>query len=252
MELNLKFDTYIAKAANYGSKRNLGRIKYIVVHFTANNGDTAIGNGKYFARNVTGTSAHYFIDENMVLQSVYDNYVAYHCGGVKYYHPYCRNSNSIGVELCSVKKDGEYYFKKEVEENAISFIAYLMDKYNIEIENVLRHYDITHKNCPAPFIDNKKWNNFKEKILYKLSGEDDEMVETGNIKINGKDIKIDKIVKEGHTFINLRELENADFKVDYNPDTKLLILNNKLNNLPVSVNGNIKEVSAINVEGNNY
>ncbi|MGN1318692.1 MAG: hypothetical protein ACI4VF_06705, partial [Lachnospirales bacterium] len=59
-------------------------------------------------------------------------------------------------------------------------------------------------------------------------------------------------VKEGHTFISLRELENADFKVDYNPDTKLLILNNKLNNLPVSVNGNIKEVSAINVEGNNY
>ncbi len=249
MDLDLRIDTYIAKSTNYGGKRNLGNIKYIVIHYTANNGDTAIGNGKYFAGNNTGTSAHYFVDSNMVVNSVYDNYVAYHCGASKYYHPYCRNSNSIGVEMCSVKSGGVYYIKPQVVENTLKLVRWLMEKYNIGENNILRHYDITHKNCPAPFVLNESlWQNFKS----KLKKEDDEVVETGYISINGKDIKIDKIEKDGTTFVQLRGLEPAGFEINYNADTKLLILNNLTKNINVSVNGNEKEVSSINIDGSNY
>ena len=41
-----------------------------------------------------------------------------------------------------------------------------MKKYDIPIENVLRHYDVTGKLCPEPFAKNQKlWLDFKQKLL---------------------------------------------------------------------------------------
>lgn len=37
-----------ASSTNYGSQRSTGDIKYIVIHYTGNDGDTAVNNGKYF------------------------------------------------------------------------------------------------------------------------------------------------------------------------------------------------------------
>ena len=99
------------KQAHSGNYRRAARgkedIRYLVIHFTANDGDTAKNNADYFARAEISTSAHYFVDENEVWQSVRDADIAWHCGtrGV-YFHPYCRNANSIGIELCS-RKNGE-------------------------------------------------------------------------------------------------------------------------------------------------
>lgn len=249
MELNVKLTTYIAKASNYGGKRNTAAIKYIVIHYTANNGDTAIGNGRYFAANNTGTSAHYFVDETEIVQSVYDNRVAFHCGARKYYHPECRNSNSLGIEICSEKSNGIYYFNKQTVDNAVELVKWLMDKYNVKIENVIRHYDVTHKNCPAPYVESSiKWQEFKNMLV----GEADEVVETGSINVNGKNIKIDKIIKDGTSFIKLRGLEAAGFNVEYNEDTKALALNNKIDSIDVNVNGDIKKINSLNINGSNY
>ena len=53
--------------ANYSDqKRTKTQIKYIVVHYTANDGDTAAGNLAYFARETVKASAHYFVDEKEV------------------------------------------------------------------------------------------------------------------------------------------------------------------------------------------
>lgn len=59
---------------------NAGRIKYIVIHYTANNGDTALANTNYF-KSYRGASAHYFVDENNIYQSIEDKNIAWHCGG---------------------------------------------------------------------------------------------------------------------------------------------------------------------------
>ena len=40
----------------------------------------------------------------------------------------------------------------------------LMKQYNIPIENVIRHYDVTGKLCPEPYIDETVWGEFKAKI----------------------------------------------------------------------------------------
>jgi len=139
----------LANSGNYGAARRYDAIKYIVIHYTGNDGDTAVANGNYFARNVLQTSAHYFVDSVRVIQSVPDNRIAWHCGGKQYFHPECRNSNSIGVELCDDKRDGTVYPSKATIDRALELVQALMQKYNIPPERVVRHWDVTHKLCPA-------------------------------------------------------------------------------------------------------
>ena len=69
--------------ANYGGLRGK-KVKYIVVHYTAGNGDTARDNGIYFQRNEVGASAHWFVDEREAVLSVPEEFAAWHCGGTAY------------------------------------------------------------------------------------------------------------------------------------------------------------------------
>ena len=155
---------------NHGGLRGLP-VRFIVVHYTAGNNDTAENNGQYFARNAVSASAHYFVDENEVVRSVPDDVVAYHCGGAYYYHDTCRNSNSIGVEICTKKSaDGVYYFHPEAMARAQALIRELMEKYDVPSENVVRHFDVTHKLCPMPFVGEGQalWEEFRGGlVMYK-------------------------------------------------------------------------------------
>ena len=161
------------KSNYYTSGRSLDSIKYIVIHYTANNGDTARNNGKYFQRSGCQASANYFVDQNEVICSVKDEYAAWHCGGSleSNHHPLrgiCTNTNSIGVELCSIIQNGKYAFKPETVNMAAKFVKELMAKYNIDIDHVVRHYDVTGKNCPAPFVeDESQWKKFKNMLIVK-------------------------------------------------------------------------------------
>ena len=164
----------LACAENYGGTRSLADIRYLVIHFTANNGDTAKNNADYFAREATGASAHYFVDEHEVWRSVQDSRIAWHCGTKgTYFHPYCRNKNSIGVELCSRKgANGVYYFTGETVERAVQLVRQLREQYSIPQGNILRHYDVTHKVCPEPFVMNEgAWQEF----LNAVEQEDEDM-----------------------------------------------------------------------------
>ena len=63
------------------------------------------------------------------------------------------------------KRNGKLDIKDEVINKTIELTKELMVKYNISIENVVRHYDVTHKNCPAPFVeDTARWYDFKNKL----------------------------------------------------------------------------------------
>ena len=155
-----------AHSGNY-QKGRTQPIEYIVVHYTANRGDTAKNNVDYFARTVTGTSAHYFVDRNAVMQSVDEGDTAWHCGSDHPRHPYCRNSNSIGIEMCD-SVDG---VPDDVKSLTVSLVQELMSRYGIDPSHVLRHYDVTGKRCPAPWVDNPaEWIEFK-----KMLEEDDDM-----------------------------------------------------------------------------
>ena len=157
-----------ARAENFrAASRRPSDIRYLVIHFTANDGDSAKNNADYFAREAPGASAHFFVDEREIWQSVQEKDIAWHCGtrGM-YFHPYCRNANSLGVELCSRKRGEKYYFTPETVKNAQQFVRSLMKRYGIPMENVVRHYDVTHKNCPAPFVEDAgAWQKFKAGLM---------------------------------------------------------------------------------------
>lgn len=167
-------------AGNYRAYRR-DSIKYLVWHYDGNDGATDEGNGKYFADNDTGdTSAHYFVDEDSMTNSVPDGACAFHCGGKTYKHPECRNDNSIGIELCSDKdENGEYIITEATVQNAVELGRHLMKLYNIDIDHNLRHFDVTGKNCPAPWVKHPElWEDFKSRLTEtgnKQESEDDDM-----------------------------------------------------------------------------
>ena len=150
-------------------------------------------------------------------QSVEDKNIAWHCGAKKYKHSTCRNSNSIGVELCSRKdSNGNYYFKDKTVDNAVETVKMLMVKYNVPIANVIRRYDVTGKVCPEPFVrNNKEWNDFKNRIV------EEEKVVKQNIKINGKVKSVDAINKDGYTYVKIRDLSDI-LNIGYDKDSKLI------------------------------
>lgn len=169
----------LANKKNYGNKRNTSSIKYIVIHFTANDGDTDENNGKYFHNNVVKTSAHYFVDSDSVTQSVPDNYVAYSVGGTKYnngggkHYGKCTNSNSLSIELCDDVKNKKIYPSTKTIANAIELTKTLMKKYGIKADHVIRHYDVTGKSCPAYWCGtsdkDKKWKTeFHNKLAAQV------------------------------------------------------------------------------------
>ena len=163
-------------------------VRYIVMHYTANNGDTARNNCDYYHR-VGGlqASAHYFVDEHGAMQSVRECDTAWHCGARAYWHPECRNANSIGIEMCSRKRaDGSYYILPETVANAAALAREIMQRYGIDTDHVLRHYDVTGKHCPMPWVDDPaQWVAFKDMLKQNDNDndeEDDDMVRYNTIE----------------------------------------------------------------------
>ena len=69
--------------------------------------------------------------------------------------------------MCSEKdQNRQYYINEQTQNTAIEVIKMLMKKYSVPLENVLRHYDVTGKLCPEPFVRNEaQWLNFKQKLI---------------------------------------------------------------------------------------
>lgn len=145
---------------NYSS-RNGNSIKYITLHYTGNKGDTAKNNVDYFYGGDRSASAHYFVDDNSVWQSVEDYNSAWAVGDGKGSYG-ITNQNSISIEMCC---NSSGVISEKTETNALELVKYLMSKYNISISNIVRHYDASRKICPNWSADNwSRWITFKNKL----------------------------------------------------------------------------------------
>ena len=138
--------------------------KYIVIHYTGNAKDTAYNNAKYFNGGNRNASAHYFVDDTSIFQVVEDYNGAWHVGNTK---TEVNNKNSIGIEMCC---SGNYQVSSKTEENTIELVKYLMKKYNIPVENVRTHAEVTKygKTCPNWNANSwSRWKSFKAKLVEK-------------------------------------------------------------------------------------
>ena len=142
---------------NYSS-RNGNSVKYIVLHYTANKGDTAKNNVDYFYGGDRSASAHYFVDDNSIWQSVEESNAAWSIGdGHGIYG--ITNQNSISIEMCC---NSSGIISETTENNVLELVKYLQNRYNIANSNVVRHYDASHKICPNWSENNwSRWTSFK-------------------------------------------------------------------------------------------
>lgn len=136
-------------------------VKYIVVHDTGNYNDSDEGNAKYFVTGTRNASAHYFVDDDSITQVVLDKDGAFHCGdghganGIT-------NNNSLGIEMCRVNGT----VTAQTESNTLELVRAKMQKYNVPIDRVVRHYDASRKLCPYSFMANGwiRWTKFKNNL----------------------------------------------------------------------------------------
>lgn len=163
--------TYSCHPGNF-TRGRAEAIRYLVIHYVGATGG-ARANAKYYGSTPSiGASAHYFVghasEGAAVYASVPEVDTARHCGRTdgRYRHPECRNANSIGVELCCHKRaDGAWYFDPETLEAGAALARDIMGRYGIPPDRVLRHYDVTGKACPEPFVrDAGAWAEFKSKL----------------------------------------------------------------------------------------
>lgn len=153
------------KLIKYNFTPNANTPEYIVIHDTGNRsvGATAEMHYQYFNGADRNSSAHFFVDDKQVLQIIEIKDKSYHCGdGQNKYG--IGNGNSISIEIC-INKDNNFDITVA---KTIELTKYLMKKYNISIDKVVRHYDASRKNCPQSFNNNgdwSKWFDFKNKLV---------------------------------------------------------------------------------------
>lgn len=129
--------------------------KYITIHETdnPNTGANALAHAKLQQRgNSRQASWHFTVDSgDTIYQSIPTNEVAWACGDGSGQG----NLASISIEIC-VNTDGDF---EQAKKNAAWLVRYLMDKYNISIQNVVQHNHWSGKNCPRT-IRKEGWEKF--------------------------------------------------------------------------------------------
>ena len=146
--------------ARPGTKRN--NITTIVVHWVGNPNTSAINNRNYFnnkTANVNDVSAHYIVGlDGEIIRCIPDNEVAHHA---KQANPY-----SIGIEVCHPDWNGRFNYKSYL--SLLKLVSWLCDKYDISADNVIRHHDVTGKDCPKYFVTyESEWRLFKKRLIFR-------------------------------------------------------------------------------------
>ena len=173
--------------SNRGGERRAEQIKYLVYHYTGNTGDRAVNNAKYYQNTVVQASAHYFVDDGEIYQSVEDLQTAWSVGGKKWadcpktgggtLYGVVTNGNSISIEMCGTARNGQRMASEVTLERAAALGRELMEKYHIPIERVVRHFDVTGKHCPAYMMESGAWEAFKDRLEPQKDKEDMDMTQ---------------------------------------------------------------------------
>lgn len=137
-----------------------GKIKGIVVHYTANPGASAKANRDYFENlkdtHITKSSSNFIVGlEGEIIQCVPTWEIAYASND--------RNKDTVSIECCHPDESGQ--FTNETYRSLVQLCAWLCLKFDLDESDVIRHYDVTGKNCPKYFVENEKaFQGFREDI----------------------------------------------------------------------------------------
>lgn len=139
----------------------LEKVNGIVIHYTANPGSTAQQNRDYFnglaQSGETYASSHFVIGlEGEIIQCIPCDEIAYASNE--------RNEDTIAIECCIPDETGK--FNGETYDSLVELTAWLIGRYDLGIDDVIRHYDVTGKICPKYFVDHEDaWKRFQEDVV---------------------------------------------------------------------------------------
>ena len=143
-------DITAANLSRVPASRGSNPVQWIVVHYL---GVANADNPYLFSSGGSdGFGGHYYVSRAGEIYKAADpkTAVVWHCGGGlqgsngHQYYGVCTNYNSIGIEN-GVCYDGTWYFTTETQESLVFLVSKLMDEYGIDINHVIRHYDVTGK-----------------------------------------------------------------------------------------------------------
>lgn len=118
------------------------RISAIVLHHTAMKQD-ARQVGDFFTRPTAKVSSHYVVDRTgYIVRSVPDELRSWHAGNSTFQGEGNVNNYSIGIEICNLGDSQEPYSDAQYD-GLIQLMAYLVDRYDISMDRITRHRDIS-------------------------------------------------------------------------------------------------------------
>ena len=144
--------------ARRGNK--LDSVDDIVIHYTGNPGTTAQNNRDYFAKDDTEVCSHFVIgSDGSIVQCVPIDEKSAASNE--------RNRNTISIEVCHEDKSGK--FTDSAYESLVKLTAWLCDNAGIDSSHIIRHYDVTGKECPLYFVKRPdKWDAFKADVKKRM------------------------------------------------------------------------------------
>ena len=143
---------------------SIEQVNYIAIHYTANPGSTAVSNRNYFENlkdsHETKVSSNFVVGlEGEIVQCVPTWEEAYASNS--------RNLDTVSIECCHPDETGK--FNDKTYQSMVELCAWLCLKFDLDGNDVIRHYDVTGKDCPKYFVENEKaWEQFRKDVGKQL------------------------------------------------------------------------------------
>ena len=136
-------------------------VRNIVIHYVGNPGTTAQQNRDYYASRSSEVSSHFVIGlKGEVIQCI-----PLHEKSSASNH---RNKDTISIEVCHPDESGK--FTDETYDSLVKLTVWLCEVCGLDSSDIIRHYDITGKQCPLYFVTHENvWERFKKDVAISIS-----------------------------------------------------------------------------------
>lgn len=139
----------------------IDQVNAIVIHYTANPGTDAIDNRNYFEglkdSQATHASAHFIVGlDGTIVQCIPTTELAYATSD--------RNTDTISIECCHEDETGA--FNQNTYDALVELTAFLVTKFDLSSDDIIRHYDVTGKACPLYYVEHEDaWEQFRADVM---------------------------------------------------------------------------------------
>ena len=136
-------------------------VRNIVIHYVGNPGTTAQQNRDYYANPSSEVSSHFVIGlKGEIIQCI-----PLHEKSSASNH---RNKDTISIEVCHPDESGK--FADETYDSLVKLTVWLCEVCGLDSSDIIRHYDITGKQCPLYFVTHENaWERFKKDVEISIA-----------------------------------------------------------------------------------